>query len=148
MRTSGRSIGGRLSLVLFVAFASVAAAAEIWTVDVPAGDVYLTTAVLVPGATGAEVCGERGNGHVDLRIGFGGDLKLSVNGVDAGVFDPAATYLVTVECRKVCDQWLATTRVVNQMSGAPTYEQMNYRLSGALEQVRAVAEDVIQLDIH
>jgi hypothetical protein len=145
MRTSGRS-AGRLGLVLFVALASVAAAAEICAVDVPAGDAYVVTAVLVPGCGGAEVCaGDKDEGHVDLRIGFGGDLSLSVNGLDAGTYDPAAGCLVTIECRKVCGQWLATTRVVNQTTGAAVYEQMNYRMPGAAEEVRAVAEDVIQL---
>lgn len=149
MRTSGRSIGGRAGLVLFVAFASVAAAAEIWTVDVPAGDAYFVTAALVPGTSGAEVLADdRGQGHVDLRVGFGSDLTLSVNGVEAGGFDPAAIYLVTVDCRKVCGQWLATTRVVNQTTGSSVYEQMNHRMPAAAEQFRAVAEDVIQLDVH
>ena len=149
MRTSGRSVGGKLGFVLFAAFASVAVAAEIWTVEVPTGDVYFVTAALVPGPGGAEVCaGDKEQGHVDLRIGFGADLDLSVNGLEAGTFDPEAAYLVTVDCRKVCGQWFATTRVLNQATGALVCEQVNYRMPGAAEQVSAVAEDVIQLAVR
>ena len=149
MRTSGRSIAGSLVFVLLAAFAGVAAAAETWTVDVPVGDAYVVTAVLVPGPTGAEVLGDdKGQGHVDLRIGFGSDLRLSVNGIDAGMFDPCATYLVSVECNRVGVQWFATTHVINQGTGTPVYEQMNYAMPGAAEQVRATAEDVIQLSVQ
>ncbi len=150
MHTSGRSTASRLglALVLFAALAGAALAAETWVAPVPPGDAFMATAVLVPGCGGSEVCGERGNGHVDLRIGFGADLKLSVNGVDAGAFDPSATYRVTVTCQKLGCLWFATTNVVNQTTGLPVFEQMNYPMAGAAEEIRVVAEHVVQLTVQ
>lgn len=151
MRTSGRSITGRLGLVLvvFAAFAGVALAAEIWVEDVPAADAYFVAATVVPGPGGAEVCGsDKEQGHVDFRIGFGSDLKLTVNGIDAGTFVPCATYRVTIVCQRIGGQWFATTNVLNQTTGLPVFQQMNYAMPGGADEVRAVAGDVIQLSVQ
>lgn len=151
MRTSGRSIAGRLgpAFVLFATFAVAALAAETWVAAVPAGNAYVVTAVLAPGPAGAEVCGDvTGQDHVDFRVGFGPDLKLSVNGADAGTFVPCATYRVTIVCQRIGCQWFATTSVLNQTTGLLVFQQMNYAMPGAAEEVRAVAEDVILLCVQ
>ena len=55
---------------------------------------------------------------------------------------------MTVECHKVGCHWFAATHVVNQSTGVPVFEQMNYKMPGAADEVRAVAEAVVQLDIQ
>jgi hypothetical protein len=130
-------------------FAAAALAAESWSVDLPSESNYTVSAVLIPGAEGAEVCGvDRGQEHVNFSIGFGAGLGLSVNGVDAGSFDPTATYSITVACHKIGCHWFATTHIVNQSTGEPVFEQMNYKMPGAADQAHAIAEDVTQLQVQ
>jgi hypothetical protein len=150
MRTSGSSTGGRLGLpVLFLmGLVGVAVAAESLTAEVPDSDTYIVAAAIVPGCEGAEVLGDKGDGHVDFHIGFGVDLLLSVNGVDAGPFDPSATYSVTVSCQRAGQNWFASTVVVNECTGEVAYSQANYKMPGAAELVRATAPDVIALSVQ
>jgi hypothetical protein len=150
MRTSGSSKGGRfgLALAFLSAIAGVAVAAEVWTVEAPEGESYTACCTLAPGADGAEVCGDdRGNGHIDFRVGFGADLNLNVNGVDGGPFNPEATYSIVVQCAKIGCSWFASTTIVNEATGEPVFQQMNYKMPGAPQEVRAEAADVIGLSI-
>ncbi|MCK6461094.1 MAG: hypothetical protein L6Q95_14525 [Planctomycetes bacterium] len=146
MRTSGSSRGRKLGLG-FAALAVLAAAgiaAELWVEEIPSGNSYVVTASLVPGAD-AEVCGgDRDQGHVNFRIGFLGGA-ISVNGVDAGSFDPAAAYSVTVSAWKCGPQWLASTQVHNLTTGQPVFEQLNYKMSAAANEAWASASDVLDL---
>ncbi len=149
MRTSGIAGRARLALVFVVAIAGSALAAETWVQCVPPGNSYVVTAVLVPGCGGAEVCGgDKGDGHVDFRIGFGTDMSLSVNGICAGEFSPQATYRVTVACQKTGCLWFATTSVVNQSTGAVVFHQANYPMPAAAAEAWAVADDVMVLSIQ
>lgn len=149
MHTSGRSFASRLGLAFVLCSAFALGEVTEVCADVPTGDAFLATGVLVPGINGAELLGgDRGEGHTEFRIRFGADLRLSVNGVDAGQFDPSATYRVTVQCESVGCIWFATTHVVNQTTGIPVFCQMNYPMLCAAEQVRIVAEDAVQLTVQ
>ncbi|HEX5136800.1 MAG TPA: hypothetical protein VFY93_07510 [Planctomycetota bacterium] len=118
-------------------------AAEVWCEAIPEGDAYSVSCVLVPGFSGADLCGvDYGNEHVDFRVGFGADGRLTVNGADAGCFNPGATYAVTVQCTKMTCGWFANTNVVNVETGEPVYQQIHYRMPGAASEVRAAADDV------
>jgi hypothetical protein len=150
MHTSGRSIASRLGLALvFCAAAQGDVALETWTADVPVGSAYVVTAMLTPGLGGAEVCGgTQGHDHVDFRIGFAADSSLSVNGAHAGTFDPSATYRVIVSAQRLGCAWFATTNVVNQNTGETVFQQFNYPMPSSAEEVRVVAEHVIQLTVQ
>ena len=150
MRTSGRNIRGGLPLALvLVSCMAGVAAAETVVADAPNRDAYLVTATIVPGGCGAEVCGGiKGQGHVDLRIGFDADQGLVVNGVDAGTYDPESTYLIMADCHKVGGQWLVTTHIVNLTTGNTAFCQLDQAISGSgVDEFRAVAESVCQLTV-
>jgi hypothetical protein len=137
-----------VSFVALAAFAAVAIAAETAVQCVPSGDSYVATAVLVPGCGGAEVCGGKDQGHVDFRIGFGVDQHLSVNGDCAGPYCPQGAYRVTVTCERISGQWFATTQVVSLTTGALVFSQLNYPMPAGAEDVRVVAQDVVQLSVQ
>lgn len=150
MRTSGKlgcsPVARGLLCVAMLATAVVAA--ELWVVEVPAGNKYVVSAVLVPGVEGGEVCGGgHDQGHVDFRIGFDG-CGITVNGVDAGPFDPSATYGVTVSCFKCGSNWFATTHVVNLATGQPVFEQVNYKMPSPAEEVWAAGVDILDLCVQ
>jgi hypothetical protein len=150
MRTSRSSRGRKLGLAFaaLVVLAGAGIAAELWVEEIPSGVPYVVTASLVPGEGGAEVCGgDKEQGHVDFRIGFGGGA-ISVNGVDAGSFDPSAAYSVTVSAWKCGPQWFATTQVLNLTTGQPVFEQMNYNMAGAAAEAWASASDVLDLSVE
>jgi hypothetical protein len=134
--------------LFLVGLAGAAVAAETWTHEVPEHDRYVVVASLVPGCEGADVLGEKGEDHVDFRVGFGVDLLLSVNGVDAGPFDPAATYEVTVSCQRVGPHWFASTVVVNECTGQVAFCQANYKMPDAATLVRVTAQDVVALNVQ
>jgi hypothetical protein len=145
-RTSGRKVSGRLGLIAVLIAGALAA--DIATAEAPPADVYVVSAVLVPGAGGGEVCADvRGQGHVDFRVGFGADHRLYVNGVDAGSYDPHATYGVVVDCRDLGGQWFATTTVVNQGTGS-AFHQACHPIPGAPGEVQVAAEDVLQVNVN
>jgi len=149
MRTSGSSVG-RLGLaaLFLMALVSAAVAAQVFTVEIPAGaDAYVVTATLVPGSEGAEVLGDRGDGHVQFRVGFGSDLRLSVNGADAGTFNPLATYVVTVSCQRVGNHWFAST-VVSNGAGQAVFSQANYKMPEAATEALAAAPEVDVLNVE
>src|SRR5262245_55199233 len=146
MRMSGRTIWS--ALVLLAGLAG-SAAGEASSASVPESAFYAVTATLVPGPAGAELCGtDRGDGHIDFRIGFGSDMRLCVNGVDAGPYDPAACYLVTVECHNVFGQWFATTHITNLSTGGLVFAQIGLATTGGAEEVVAAAQDVSHLSVQ
>jgi hypothetical protein len=149
MHSSGRNIGGRLGpvFVLLAAFAGAALAAEDCVEQVPAGESYSVAAVLMPGPNGGEVADVKGQGHVNFRVAFGADLRVSVNGADAGAFEPGGTYGVNVFCWEAGGQWFATTHVVNQLTGELIYEQVGFPMPDAGDRVHAAADHVVQLHV-
>jgi len=110
---------------------------------------HSVAAILVPGARGAEVCGKgHQSGHIDFRVDFGADLKLSVNGGPGVGFDPDATHLVRIECESVGGAWFATTRIRDLgAGGALVYEQVAQPIAGPGEEVGVAAAAVLLLDV-
>jgi len=149
MRKSGLFSGWNLLTAwLCVAIAAGVAAAESLTAAVPPGDFFVVTAVVVPGAGGAEVLGDGVKGtdnHVDLSIGFEPGGQLTVNGSPAGVYDPAAQYTVTITCSKVDGDWLADTVVHNDTTSTTVHTQVGHDMGDKPAEVTADALDVISL---
>ena len=147
MRRFGRALNKKtLGTVLAVALvAGVAWAAETQTVAVPSGNSFTATAVLIPGAAGGEVVGERNENEIVLSVDFGDDGLLRVNGDVVGPYMPNATFNVTVTGRRVGTLWVCDTTVVNEQTGVTKCVQIGHPMGLKPITVTATALNVISL---
>jgi hypothetical protein len=137
-------------LAVAALIATPTSAAETMVASIPATSAYTTTASLVPGCGGGEVAGgggSGGGGHIVFRVAFNPDGRMTVNGVEAGAFNPAHTYRVTVHCEQILFQWIATTEVLNETTGVIEFQQQAVEVIGAAEEARAVAQHVGDLSV-
>ncbi len=120
MRRRGRSSAGRWALgaLLVVALVGGVAWAETQVVATPPGPDVTVVAVLVPGAGGGEVCGDKkGDEHVNFNSG--GDIE--VNGEVCAGNDPEATYSVTIHYLQAMGMWFVEIMVHNDSAGPMVY---------------------------
>lgn len=110
----------RFILAGLVLLAGAALAYECRTVPAPARDHYVVTAVLAPGSSGnGEVAGGPEMPFEDetiIRICFGGDGRIRINGDDVAGYAAGGDHMVNVDCLRVNGEWVVTT-IVRDPSG-------------------------------
>jgi hypothetical protein len=111
-------------------------------VSIPAGPSFTVTAVVIPGESGAEVCGTDHVWDDDIRFrtGLGAD-GVSVNGVLMAPCSPCSSYRVTVVGYKIGCTWYCDTTVVNEDTGC-TIAQTGHVMGGQASAAMATAETV------
>jgi len=130
MRRRGRSSAGRwgLGAVLIVALVGGVAWAETQAVATLPGQGATVVAVLVPGAAGAEVCGdEKGQEHVLFNIGG----QVEVGGEVAVNYVADDTYTVTLVFRMEAGLWAVDTTIENG-AGEAVFMQMGHPVHGGM----------------
>jgi len=149
MGKSGHSVGKwAVAAALLVAVAAGTAwASQSETASVPGGNAYRVCAQIVPGASGG-VYGGKDWDDVAFSVGFGSE-GLVINGISYGAYDPAASYSVTVDCRKVMGVWVASTVVADDSAGGVIVaQQPEVCLPSAAQAVTATGSSVDSLAVE
>ena len=133
-----------------VAWASL----EIWSEDVPAGEMFVADCVLSPGSEGATVYGKppsapqggRGYDDVDFSVGFA-DGDIFINGEYVGTYDEGAYYLISVTAVEVEGQWIVDIAVRDHGTGQDVGIAFGESMPEKPTAVVAEAGDISDLDV-
>lgn len=142
-----------LGFVLLVA--GVALAMESVTSPIPGTYAWSAVTELVPGPLGdgavtADGCSEKiPDERVTLRIIFGPDGRVRVNGADVGGYEGAHRYEVRMDCYKSGAHWLADWSVVDRTTMVLVGAGEGLCIDGTAGTglIRATGEDVLLFQV-
>jgi len=143
--------GALCALGLSLLVAGAALAMESVTAPIPGTYSWSAVVEVVPGASGsgavtADGCSEKiPDEQVTLRVLFGPDGRVRVNGADIGAYMGAHQYRVSMHCYKSGAHWLADWSVVNQttMTTVGSGDGLCIDGTGGTGLIRATGEDVV-----